>query len=785
MNDNETLETLLKSLNTTLDGLTSEEAKSRLLKFGPNEVKEKRRSPVIEFLMKFWAPVPWMLEVTVILTFLLQKFLDMYIILFLLIFNSIISFVQEHRAENAVELLKRRLQVMAKVKRDGKWVSIQAKELVPGDLVTVRIGDIVPADIKIVEGEILVDQSALTGESQPVERKPLDNLYSGSIVKRGEAKGIVISTGARTYFGKTTQLVQVARAKSHIQDIIMKIVRYLIVIDVILVIALTLFAIIAGIRLSDVLPFSLVVLIASVPVALPATFTIAMALGAEELSRKGILVTRLNASEDAASMDVLNLDKTGTLTENRLRVGDPIPSKGYSDKDVVVYALLASDEATQDPIDLAVAECSRERGISSPYSRLRFEPFDPSKKRTEAIISTPEGEIRVMKGAPQVIEQLANVDKKWFDEQVSSLSARGFRVIAVAAGREKLEVVGLLPLYDRPRPDSPKFIQEIKNLGVAPKMVTGDNSLIAVEVAREVGIGDKVCDMREVREVSPQERSKYVEECQVFAEVFPEDKYTIVKSLQDTGHVVGMTGDGVNDAPALKQAEVGIAVYNSTDVAKASASMVLTHEGLTDIVEAIKTGRKIYQRMLTYTMNKIIKTLQVVLFLTLSFFLTRFFVTTPFDVILLLFLNDFVTMSIATDNVTYSMKPERWNVNKIVRSSLILALLVLVESFFVLWFSMSLKLDVNEIHTAIFDMLVFTGQFTIYILRTRGRMWSSVPSKPLLISSIADILFVLAISSLGILVTPIPIQVTLAVLFMAFTFNLLFDQIKVSLLRLT
>jgi len=691
--------------------------------------------------------------------------------------------MQEYRAENAVELLKRRLKVTSKVKRDGKWTLIPAEELVPGDVVSVRLGDIVPADVHIIDGIVLVDQSVLTGESQPVERGKGEVIYSGSIVKRGEAQGVVIATGSKTYFGKTAQLVQEAKAGSHIQDVIMRIVKSLVIIDTALVIALTAFALFNGINLGDVLPFSLIVLIASVPVALPATFTIAMALGAMELVKKGILVTRLNASEDAASMDVLNLDKTGTLTENRLRVGDPFPAPGHSGNEVLVLALMASDESSQDPIDTAILECAKERGVSpaQDFRKVNFVPFDPSTKRTEAIVVHNSKELRVVKGAPQVIESLAETDRNWYERTVEELSSKGHRVIAVAAGEQKLSVIGLLPLFDRPRIDSREFVEEIKSLGVSVKMVTGDNVLIAKEVAKEVGIGETVCKMSEIREG----KEDSVERCQVFAEVYPEDKYTIVKLLQDRGHVVGMTGDGVNDAPALKQAEVGIAVYNSTDVAKASASMVLTHEGLTDIVEAIKTGRRIYQRMLTYTMNKIVKTLQLVLFLTLSFFVVRFFVTTPFDVILLLFLNDFVTMSIATDHVGYSKFPERWNVNELVRSSSLIASLVLVESFIILWMGLKLGLNEDEIHTLILDMLVFTGQFTVYLVRERRRMWSSLPSLPLLLSSVGAITFTCLISILGILVTPLPPPIVLGVLGLSFGFNIIFDQIKLVTLRLS
>ncbi|EWG07877.1 MAG: cation transport ATPase [Candidatus Aramenus sulfurataquae] len=779
--EKESIEEVLRELDTSPEGLSEEEAKKRLEKYGFNEVKEKKVNPVVKFLKKFWAPVPWMLEVTIVLTYVLGKYLDMYIIAFLLVFNSVVSFVQEHRAENAVELLRQKLSVQAKVLRNGKWKLIPAKFLVPGDVVHIRLGDIVPADVKILEGEVSVDQSALTGESLPVAKDKGDVAYSGSIVRRGEANGVVIATGAKTYFGKTTELVEKARAESHLEKLILNIVKYLIAIDVALVLALTAYSLISGVSLSDVLPFSLIVLIASVPVALPATFTIAMALGALEMSKKGILVTRLTASEDAASMDVLNLDKTGTITENRLRVGDPVPWEGFDKDDVVKYAYMASDEASQDPIDNAVISCLRENNVKvESYERVDFKPFDPSTKRTEAVVEIEGKKIRVTKGAPQVIAQLANVKDERYFKVLEDLASRGFRTISVAVGEEggELKLVGILPLYDRPRKDSKQFIEEIKGLGVKPKMITGDNKLIAREIAKEVGIGESICDIREIKTLREEEQVKKIEECDVFAEVYPEDKYLIVKSLQKAGHIVGMTGDGVNDAPALKQAEVGIAVYNATDVAKASASMVLTHEGLTDIVEAIKSGRKIYQRMLTYTLNKIIKTLQVVLFLTLSFFVVRFFVTTPFDVILLLFLNDFVTMSIATDNVRYSKYPERWDVRKLISASLILAFLVVIESFFTLWVALVQGIHVDEIHTFVFDLLVFSGQLTVYVVRERRSMWSSKPSNFLMLSSIADIIFTVLISWLGILVTPLPLLYVLEVLGISFAFAAGIDLVK-------
>ncbi|EZQ11124.1 MULTISPECIES: plasma-membrane proton-efflux P-type ATPase [Acidianus] len=778
--NNKDVNTILSELNSSVNGLSEEEAEKRLRTYGYNEVKEKKESPIIKFLKKFWAPVPWMLEVTVIITFILGKFLDMYIILFLLIFNSIISFIQEKRAEDAVELLRQKLNVKARVLRDNKWKVIPSRLLVPGDIIHVRLGDIIPADMKIFDGQILLDQSVLTGESLPVERTINDIAFSGSIVKRGEASGVVVATGGKTYFGKTTELVQSAKAQSHLEKLILNIVKYLIVIDVILVILLTIFSILEGIPINDVLPFSLIVLIASVPVALPATFTIAMALGSVELSRKGVLITRLTASEDAASMDVINLDKTGTITENRMRVENPIAFGNFSPDDVIKFAYMASDEASQDPLDNSIILCARENNIKVEYQKLSFTPFDPTIKRTEATVIFNGEKLKVIKGAPQVIAGLAKVDQPTFDKKLEEFSSKGFRVIAVAVAKEgeSLNLAGLVPLYDPPRPDSKEFIAEIKSLNVKPKMITGDNSLIAKEISKEVNIGDNICNIKKIKELPDQERVKAIENCDVFAEVLPEDKYLIVKNLQSAGHYVGMTGDGVNDAPALRQAEVGVAVSNATDVAKASASVVLTHEGLVDIVELVKTGRRIYQRMLTYTLNKIIKTLQVVFFLTLSFFIVKFFVTTPFDVILLLFLNDFVTMSIATDNVRYSSKPERFSAKKIVLASGILSILILIESFFVLWIGFILKLDIPEIHTFIFDMLVITGQLTVYMVRERRSMWSSRPSNFLLIASIIDIVFVLFISSLGILVYPIPIIDSLLVLAIAFGFTVIFDTVK-------
>lgn len=769
----DSLEDLFKKLNTSKAGLSGNEASSRLHTYGYNEISEKKESSILKFLKKFWTPISWMLELTIIITFILGKYDDSLIILFLLIFNGVISFTQESKADNAVELLKKKLSAQARVLRDGKWNVIETKFLVPGDIVHLRLGDVVPADIKIIDDELEIDQSALTGESLSVTRKKGDTIYSSSVVKRGECNGLVTETGSKTYFGKTTELVEIAKTKSHIEELIMKIIKDLIAIDTILVIALILFSIYRGVDITEVIPFALVILIASIPVALPATFTIAMSLGALHMSKRGEIVTRLSAIEDAASMDTLCMDKTGTITENKLTIKTPKVYTG-DELSLIKYASYASQRKSEDPIDDAILDYADLKSVKIDYAnRSKFTPFDPSIKRTEAIINEAGKSVKIVKGAPQVISELTGNVPETYENDIKYFSSQGFRIISVAAGTDKLEILGVIPLYDPPRKDSRDLITELKQLSVSPVMITGDNSLIAEEVAGEIGLDKKLCNAENIK-------GNYAgaSDCSVFAEVFPEDKYYIVKALQKSGHIVGMTGDGVNDSPALKQAEFGVAVASATDVAKASASVVLTHSGLTDIVDGIKSGRRIYQRMLTYTLNKIIKVIQIVFFLTLSFFVVGFFVTTAFDVILLIFANDFVTMAIATDNVGYSIKPERWNVNSLISSSVILSAFLVVESFIFLYIGLYAGLRISQIHTFIFDMLVFSGQFTVYMVRERKRFFNSMPSKILLLSSIVDIIIISFISYYGILVTAIPLKFILISIGLTFIWMVFMDTIK-------
>jgi len=765
----------LKLLSTSQDGLSDEEAEQRLKKFGKNAVEQEKENPILKLLKKFWAPVPWMLEITAAITVLIGKLIDTYIIVSLLVFNSFISYIQESKADDAVKLLNERIRVNARVARNGKWKQLPAWELVPGDIVYVRMGDIVPADLKIISGEVSVDQSALTGESVPVKRTANEQVYSGSILNRGEANCVVIATGANTLFGRTAELVKSAKSESHLEKLILGIVKYLAILDIVLVLGLVVFSLIYDVPLAEVIPFSLVVLIASIPVALPATFTVATAYGAIDLSKKGALVTKLSAVEDAATMDAICFDKTGTLTQNKLTLSDPIPF-GVSKDELVTYALLASNESSMDSIDLAIIEYGKINNFNTTrYSIKKFMPFDPTTKRTECIVQSEGKELMVAKGAPQVIaEMFGQGDSAGIMQKVRDLAKRGYRSIGVGLSSDgKKTFCGIIPLHDSPRPDSAELVKKLKSLGLRTRMITGDSTPIALEISREVGIGEKICKLSDIKEGKGN-----VEECDAFAEVFPEDKFYLVKALQKMGHVTGMTGDGVNDAPALKQAEVGIAVSSATDVAKASASIVLTHQGLQDIVSAVEDGRRIFQRMLTYTLNKIIKTIQVVIFLTVSFFVFRFFVTTPFDIILLIFANDFVTMSIATDNVRFSNNPEKWNIRSLLGSSLSLALLIVVESFIILIVGLRMGLNNSEINTFIFDMLVFSGLFTVYMVRERGRVWSSMPGKWLLVATSADIIFITIISWLGILVTPIAIQDVVIALGLTFASMIVIDQVK-------
>ena len=751
-------EEALRRLETSMvSGLASDEARRRLATMGYNEVPEKKKSAITIFLNKFWGLTAWMLELTILISYVLRRFLDLIVIAALLVMNAMLGFALEWQAERAVELLKQRLSIRARVLRDGAWSIVPARELVPGDIVRLRAGDFVPADIKLIEGEVEVDQSALTGESMPVERKAGDILYSGSLARKGEATGVVALTGTRTYFGRAAQLVQTARPRLYVEEVITGLLKWLLA----LVIALLFLAFVAsylrGESLVGLLPLALILLVSSIPVALPAMFTVTMALGSLELARSGVLVTRLSASQDAAMMDILCADKTGTITMNRLSVAHMIGMGGYSEDDVALYGALASQEANQDPIDLAFIAEARRRGIRfEGYARKKFTPFDPSTRRTEAIIEKNGEELIVIKGAALTIAGLCSIGKdemKSVDENVDSFGKKGYRVIAVARGdAHGFELVGLAALHDPPRPDSAKLIEELKGLGIATKMLTGDALPIAREVAREVNIGKNISGMEGLKKMDPGDAKEAIEKSDGFAGVYPEDKYLIVKALQAKGHVVGMTGDGVNDAPALKQAEVGIAVSSATDAAKGAASVVLTEEGLRAIVGLIRVGRTIHQRIVTWIQNKIIRTFNIVVFVVTAYLLTGVYVVGAFEVVLLLFLTDFVTISIATDNARPSLRPETWELGPLVKASVLLGVLMVLESLALLYIAMDVLhlADATGLRTFTFCMLIFGSLFTIFVVRERDYFWKSRPSSILLGAVAGDMLITAIVAMLGI-----------------------------------
>jgi len=781
------IEDAYSALSTSAHGLSENKWKRRINEFGYNELSEKRKNPFLDFLGRYWGPMPWLLELTIALSYVIGHYLEMGIVFCLLTLNATIGFHHSRSSLKALELLKRRLAVKAKVLRDGEWVVKDAREIVPGDIIQVGLGDLVPADAKIVAGEVSVDQSALTGESLPVSAHQSGILYSSSIIKRGEAKALVLNTGTNAYFGKTAELVKIAKPKSHQEQIMSAIVKYAMYIGIASLALVVVDAALTGVvDAVTIVSFALIFLMGSVPVALPAVFAIVLSVGAMQLAKEGALVTRLNSIEDAASMEVLCLDKTGTITENKLSVTDPIPFQGFEKNDVAIIARLASKEEIRDVIDLAVIDYAKNLPAPAQYTQDSFTPFDPATKRSEAIIEHNGKRFRVVKGAPQVILSLCKVDDetgKDVNANVETLSKKGYRTLAVAKSDDNdldnLKLVGLLPLADPPRPDSKETIGKLKRLGVETKMLTGDNVAIAREIASQVDIGDRIYPMSNLEKLSEADQASALDEYDGLAEIYPEDKYRVVKLLQSRGHMVGMTGDGVNDSTALKQAEVGIAVNNSADVAKASASIVLTEPGLKVILDAISTSRQIYQRMLTWVVNKVTKVIQFVGVLVLGFLWLHYLVLSVLGMVLLVFANDFVTMSLATDNVKTTRSPNIWNVRNITLASLIIGALLVVEGAIVIFIGTNYyKMGLGTLQTFVLLALIFTSQFRVLIVRERGHFWASQPGRELAISSLATVFGFALLGIYGVVLPSITTVQVLVVLGLSAIFTLGVDLPK-------
>lgn len=732
------------------------------------------------WLGKLWGSVPWMLEAALALELALGRHTQAGIIAALLVLNATISFAQESRARSALALLKSKLEVFARVRRDRTWQTVRVAELVPGDLVHLRTGDFVPADLKLTEGSVSLDQSALTGESGPVEAGPSDSAFAGSVVRRGEARGTVSATGVSTTYGKTVELIHTARAPSRLEAAVVRVVRYLVAFVAVLVVAVLVYAAVRELPWSEVATFTLILVVAAVPVALPATYTLAGAVGALELGRRGVLVARLAAVEEAAEVDVLCCDKTGTLTENRLTFADLFAVPPHEPDELLRVAARACDEATQDPLDLAILAEARRRGLTDdPDERVSFTPFDPTTKRSEAVFRGRDGPVRAVKGAPAMVASLAKTPTD-LSARVESLSAKGCRVLAVAAGPEgALELLGVVTLRDPPRADTAAVVRRLQGLGVRVVMVTGDGPATARAVAAEVGVTGPVAPAGALHAGGDMPL-----DCDVFAGVYPDDKFRLVESLQKAGHVVGMTGDGVNDPAALRQAGVGLAVAGAVDVAKEAAGVVLTRPGLAGIADAIEVGREVDQRMLTYTLNKISKTFQISLLLVGGLLLTGEFVTTPALILLLLFANDFVTMSLAADRVRPSPRPDRWDVRAIAAFGLGAAAAWLVLTAAVLWAGRdALSFSLPQLQTLTFVTLVLTGYMNVYLIRERRRFWASRPGRWLLVSSAAGVAVVGLLATGGVLMAPLPGWAVPALLGLVTASLFVLDRLKLAGIR--
>jgi H+-transporting ATPase len=757
---------LLQRLQSSLNGLSQAEAKHRLEEYGYNELPEKKVNPFLKFLSYFWGPIPIMIIIAAILSAVLRRWPDLGVILALLVMNAIVGFREEFQAGNAIAALKEKLAVQANVRRDGQWSAIPARELVPGDIIRLRIGNIIPADAKLLEGDpVQVDQSALTGESLPVEHQPGDTVYSGSILKQGEINAVVYATGKDTYYGKTAQLVEAAQTRSHLQRAVLKIADYLIVIAIGLAVLIIGVALFRHDQILQVLQFALVLTIAAVPVAMPAVLSVTMALGSKVLAKKQAIVTKLTSIEEVAGIDILCSDKTGTLTQSQLTPGDPFTIGGISAEQVILSGALASRAENQDPIDLAVLSGLKDQKELEHYQIGRFQPFDPVHKRTEATIKDQYGhEFKVTKGAPQVILALdANAEATGVEvnRAINEYAARGFRSLGVARTNEQgqWQFQGIIPLYDPLRDDSRTTVDSTKEMGLNVKMLTGDQVAIAREIAHQLDLGTNIMDagiFDETKLHQSGQLAEAIEQADGFAQVFPEHKYRIVEVLQQKGHIVGMTGDGVNDAPALKKADAGIAVAGATDAARAAASIVLLTPGLSVIIDAIKESRKIFQRMINYATYRITETIRVLLLMTLAILIFNVYPVTAIMIVLLAILNDGAILAIAYDNTRYSNRPEVWNMRLVLSVATVLGIVGVIASFGLFYLGESVfHLKIDTIQTLIYLKLSVAGHLTVFVTRTRGPFWSIKPARILLLAVIGTQIVATFIAVYGIGMTPI------------------------------
>ena len=790
--ENKKLEDVLLELETTVDGLGEEQYQNRLNKYGPNEIETKKQNPVLLFLKRFWGPMPWLLEVTIILYIVIGKYVESIVAFSLLLINAIIGFVQSQNSKKAVELLKKQLQIQCPVLRNGKWIEVDSKTLVPGDIIKIKLGDLIPADVYLIEGDMSLDISSLTGESLPKQITKGEVAYSGSVVKQGNGTAIIINTAKNTYFGRTVSLVQDAKPKSKQQEIMFSIVKYMMYLGILASVILTIFALVLHKDIVDIFSLIIIFLMSAVPVALPAVMAIIQSVGARKLSKKGVLITRLEAVEDAASIDVFCFDKTGTITQNKLSIKDVWVGDKHSRDNLLVYGALASNMHEFDAIDQVIINEAQNRNLSlDKYEQIEYSPFNPANKKTESIILEDGKTYKLAKGSPQIIAELClndkNFDQKQFDKKIDNFSKRGYRSLAVAidkTGEGNYEMIGIFALADPIRDDTVDMIKAIKRNGIRPMLLTGDNLAIAKEIAKEAGIGENIFPISVLLEASEEEKLKIIQNSDGFAEVYPENKFDIIKTLQNAGHVVGMTGDGVNDSPALKQAELGVAVATASDVAKASASAVLTEPGIKEILDTITVSRETFQRIMTWVMNKITKVVEVVVLFTVGYFIFQDMIISLLGMTLLVFANDFVTISIATDNVRPSIKPNTWNMKGLIWTALGLGILFALEDLLLVLIAVkAFSANLEVVQTLMMFSLVLNTQIRIMTIRHRRFFFGSKPKWSLILISLVIIAIFIVLTLNGWIVPAIELNLILITVGVGVAFMLILDLTKYALFK--
>lgn len=790
------ISTLLSRLQSSQEGLSSADAKERLKSCGLNQIEEKKGSLILKIFHYFWGPIPWMIEVAAILSLVVHHFVDFYIILTLLLVNGLVDFWEEFQAGNAIEALKKKLALKCLVKRDGKWMEIDAFQLVPGDIIRLRIGNIIPADAKLIEGDYLsIDQSALTGESLPVTKKAGELAYSGSVAKQGEMLGLVTATGQNTFFGQTTKLVEKAKPVSHFQKAVLHIGDYLIYLSLVLAFILIVVQLSRNTPFLHLIQFVLVLIVASIPVAMPAVLSVTMALGALKLSKMKAVVTKLESIEEIAGIDVLCCDKTGTLTKNELTMGEPAVFGNVSARQAILMGALASKIENRDPIDLAIFKGLKDPDDIKGFTQEKFTPFDPVRKKEDAAVRDKQGNVfYVTKGAPQVIAALCHLDAQLensVNKAIGNFAEKGHRTLGVARSQDgkNWEFFGLLPLFDPLRDDSVETIRNAQEHGVKIKMLTGDNFSIAKEIASQLHIGNTIHIAKELIEEKKKWSSSVFEEkiesSDGFAEIFPEHKYAIVKALQKRKHIVGMTGDGVNDAPALKQANVGIAVSGATDAAQAAASLVLLAPGLSVIIKAIEESRRIFERMNSYSIYRITETIRIMLFMVASIVVFNFYPVTPVMIILLALLNDIPILAIAYDHTSIDKQPVRWQMRRVLTIATALGFLGIVATFTLLFIAKDiLHLSLPQIQSFIFLKLSVAGHQTLFITRTRSAFYSKPYPAPILLAAILTTQLIAALFvGFGIYLTPIPWKYIGLIWIYTLIWMFIADRVKIMLYR--